>query len=145
MSDCARRLLRRNLVGLAFTPLVGLFLANAVWAVPRLVCEVSQGGETQQLQFGVTPNPYDAEAQSINERFRLKVVMVPAAQGIAYINIYAYYLSANRPVLLQQAKYLLPKAQQSPSGDALTGRQYLYSPDLGRELVYQCALIDEAL
>jgi hypothetical protein len=77
---------------------------------------------------------------NINERFRFKAVVVGSAEKVDYIKLYTYYVSSGRPILLHYANYLSPVAQTSPAPDALTGQQYLYSPVLGRQLQYACAL-----
>ena len=45
-----------------------------------------------------------------------------------------------QPMLLQQLKFVAPIVQTQPRPDALTGRVALYSPFLGKELLYGCAL-----
>jgi hypothetical protein len=47
-------------------------------------------------------------------------------------------------MLMQHVKHLKPKPLINPASDALTGKVALYSPVLGKELAYQCALHKEA-
>jgi hypothetical protein len=47
-------------------------------------------------------------------------------------------------MLMQHVKHLKPVALHNPEPDALTGRVALYSPVLGKELAYRCALHQEA-
>jgi hypothetical protein len=47
-------------------------------------------------------------------------------------------------MLLQHVKFVAPVAQGQPTPDALTGRVALYSPFLGKELQYGCALHEVA-
>jgi len=61
------------------------------------------------------------------------------------IKIYIYYETDREPVLLQEVKYTAPFAYASAAQQApysLTGLNYLYSPPLGRELQYGCALVE---
>jgi len=131
---------RAGMVGLA---LLNLF-PSVVAAAPRLDCEISQGGRTETLQFGPAANPYEVKAVSINERFSFKAVMIEQGGKVDYISLYVYYLPPRGPILLQQAKYLAPAIQPHPASASLTGRQYLYSPRLERELQYECTLREVA-
>jgi hypothetical protein len=47
-------------------------------------------------------------------------------------------------MVLQHVKFVAPVAQAQPTPDALTGRVALYSPFLGKELQYGCALQEVA-
>jgi hypothetical protein len=47
-------------------------------------------------------------------------------------------------MVMQHLQYLQPLALRNPAPDALTGRVALYSPLLGKELQYQCALAEVA-
>lgn len=111
-------------------------------AAPRLDCEINQGGSTRTLHVTPATDPYEVRAVSINERFSFKAVMIERGDKVEYISLYVYYLPPRGPILLQQAKYLAPTAQPYPAAGSLTGRQYLYSPRLERELQYACALVE---
>jgi hypothetical protein len=113
-------------------------------AAPRLHCRIDQADTSQDLQFGVSSDPYTAPSIAIGERFRFKAVMVGDGQRVEYINLYTYYQTRGQAVLLHEAKYLAPQAQAGADPAALTGLVYLYSPSLGRELRYGCALREEA-
>lgn len=113
-------------------------------AAPRLHCHIDQADTSQDLQFGVSSDPYTAPSIAIGERFRFKAVMVGDGQRIEYIKLYTYYQARGQSVLLHEAKYLAPQAQAGTDPAALTGLVYLYSPSLGRELRYGCALREEA-
>jgi hypothetical protein len=113
-------------------------------AAPRLHCHIEQGGTVQDLQFGVVSDPYTVPSIAINNRFRFKAVMVGEGQQVAYIKLYTYYQTKRQAVLLQEAKYLAPQVQAGADPAGLTGIVYLYSPLLGREIQYGCALREEA-
>ena len=109
--------------------------ANAASAAePRLRCEVAESGETHQIETGLATDPYTVKAVDFR-RFRFKAVLIGADRQIEYVKLYAYYLSGQRAVLLHESKHLPPFTQA-----ALSGMNYLYSPELGRELQYQCFL-----
>jgi hypothetical protein len=83
---------------------------------------------------------------AINDLFRFKAVMVGDGERIDYIKLYTYYQARRQAVLLHEAKYLAPQAQ-APAGAGpagLTGLVYLYSPLLGHEIRYSCALREDA-
>ena len=96
------------------------------------------------LDFIPTGDPYSVEAIDINGRFRFKAVVIGDAQHIEYIKLYVYSQTRRQPVLLHQAKYLAPVATPGSAPSALTGINYLYSPQLERELQYGCALLENA-
>ncbi len=122
--------------------LSGLIQPVSSKAAPQLSCEVSQGGETRVLEFSSVSNPYAVKAQDINRRFRFKAVMVGNGQTVDYINLYIYYLSSGQAVLLYQTKFLSPVPQKKAMPYALTGYHYVYSPVLGREMQFGCALTE---
>jgi hypothetical protein len=112
-------------------------------AAPRLHCHIEQGGTTQDLQFSASANPYTAPSIAINNRFRFKAVMVGDGAQVEYIKLYTYYQTKRQAMLLHEAKYLAPKVQAGLDPAGLTGIVYLYSPLLGREIEYSCALRED--
>ncbi len=119
--------------------LAALFGAPALSAAadgPWLHCRLEQSNTVHVLDYGPAVDIYRVPATNINDNFHFKAVVV-AADGVAeYVKIYAYYQRSGQPILLQQASYRAPIAD----GRSLTGEQRLYSPILGRELQYDCAL-----
>ncbi|MET3107335.1 hypothetical protein AAKU67_002182 [Oxalobacteraceae bacterium GrIS 2.11] len=126
--------------------LSGLFCLTAAsaQAQPLLQCEISYAGTTQifkaQMQHDAD-SVYIHEATDIGGRFRFKAVLLGSGEQLDTIKIYAYYETRRQAVLLQEVKYSAPFARSAaPYG--LTGLNYLYSPPLGRELQYGCALLE---
>ena len=119
----------------------GLFLsATACLAYNpqlRLQCQLFAGGEDDAFVFVPTAHPYTAKPIDL-ERFRFKAIVSLGGDQIEYIKITVSYLSSGQALILQQATYLPPFSQSQ----SLTGRQQLYSPNLGRELSYDCNLVD---
>lgn len=116
----------------------GLFPA-VPHAAPLLRCKVAYAGTVHEVEAAPVADPYGVPASDIGGRFRFKAVVVGEMQRIDYVKLYAYYQGPRQPVLLHAAKYLPPY----PAGAgpyALTGFHSLYSPDLGRELQFGCAL-----
>ncbi|MDB5951724.1 MAG: hypothetical protein JWR65_3579 [Massilia sp.] len=66
--------------------------------------------------------------------------MIGQGQQVEYIKLYTYYQTKRQPMLLHVAKYLAPQVQAELDPAGLTGSIDLYSPLLGREIVYSCAL-----
>jgi len=117
-----------------------LMFSNFAHANNLLRCQIDQGGEHFAFDFAPVSDPYSVPSIDINERFRFKALVVGDDKTVQYIKIYVYYETRRQAMILQELKYLQAKAQKNPLPDALTGVQTLYSPDLGREMKYQCAL-----
>lgn len=115
-----------------------------LYAAPLLRCQIDQGGSSQILDFPPVSDPYPVKAIDINGRFRFKAVVMGDAQQIEYIKVYVYSQTKRQPILLHQAKYMAPMTRADASFDALTGINYVYSPQLERELQYGCALLEKS-
>ncbi len=122
-----------------FPLVVALSLSAAVQAGPVLRCLVGYAGTLHEITAAPGSDPYTVPAQDIGGRFRFKAVVGGEAQRIEYVKIYAYYQASDQPVLLHTAKYL-PPWPKGGAANSLTGQNSLYSPDLGRELQFGCAL-----
>lgn len=129
----------------------GLGLVPPALAAPVLRCEIRQGGDEKVLEFTPVQDPYRVPSVDINSHFRFKAVVIGNAGKIDYVKLYTYYQTDQKPVLLHQVKYLnpsMPPPAVFPSPglapDALTGTHTLYSPELGREIQYGCALLEVA-
>ena len=127
----ASRLLLAGLLVLTLTP---------AWSSPELHCDLEVNGEVHHHVFPMVSNPYTVTSIDIGERFRFKAVVLGEGDRVDLVNIYAYYQTRRQPMLMQHAKHIAPMAQDKPLPDALTGRVALYSPVLGKELAYRCAL-----
>jgi hypothetical protein len=66
--------------------------------------------------------------------------MLADAQRVSLINLYVFYQTRRQPMIMQHTKYVEPLAQRDPAPHALTGQVAVYSPFLGKELKYACAL-----
>jgi len=134
--------------------LMVLLLAAAAFnadvsAKPLVRCEVTYAGTTHIIDSIINNNPevdaggaYIAEASDIGGRFRFKTIMLGKNDALTTIKIYVFYEARRQPVLLQEVKYEAPFSLSKKPHD-LTGMNYLYSPPLGRELQYGCALLDD--
>ena len=123
-------------------------LPCAAQASAQLQCTFEVNSETHQTVHNVATDPYTVAAVPIGNRFRFKAIVLAAAQGapaaIESVNLYVYYNTRRQPMVMQHVQYLQPLPLRSPAPDALTGRVALYSPLLGKELQYHCALAEVA-
>ena len=130
--------------GFAAVGLVLLGCFTTASHAAELRCAIEVNGEVNHHVFKPTMDPYTAPSIDIGERFRFKAVVLGQGDDIELVNIYAYYQTRRQPMLMQHVKHLKPAAHPNPEPDALTGRVALYSPVLGKELAYRCALHKEA-
>ena len=114
----------------------------AVSAAPLLRCELDQGGGVMVREFSPVADPYGVVPVEVNGRFRFKAVVIGDARHIEYVKLYVYSKTKRQPVLLHEAVYLTPVASQDTRPSALTGVNYIYSPQLERELKYGCAILE---
>jgi len=118
--------------------------ATQVWASPQLQCAFELNGHSETHVFKPVTDPYLAESIDIGGRFRFKAVVLASANQVDLINLYVYYQTRRQPMILQHAKFNKPTLQPSSQANSLTGRIAVYSPFLGKELVYSCSLIEVA-
>jgi hypothetical protein len=140
-------------------------LPSTVLAVsPFLRCKVTQDGMTYTEDFLPSADPYSVQARDINGQFQFKAVLL-GTESLESIKIYTYYRQQHQVVLLHEARYLPPfnqgnqNSEQASQNDengpdneenapnaasyaALTGINYLYSPEVEQELQYGCALLE---
>ena len=136
-------------------------LPCAAFAGAQLQCTFEVNSETHQTVHATATDPYTVAALPIGNRFRFKAIVLAAAPdqtangrtdvvglapatAVESVNIYVYYNTRRQAMVMQHLQYVQPLAQRNPAPDALTGRVSLYSPLLGKELQYQCALAEVA-
>jgi len=117
---------------------------NHAFAAPVLRCQFEVNARTIQHEFTPLADPYTAESVDLDGRFRFKAVMLADAQRVSLINLYVFYQTRRQPMIMQHTKFVEPVAQRDPAPHALTGQVALYSPFLGKELKYACALLEVA-
>ena len=116
--------------------------ATQVWASPQLSCAFELNGHSETHMFKPVTDPYLAESIDIGGRFRFKAVVLVSANQVDLVNLYVSYQTRRQPMILQQAKFIKPTLQTSDRANSLTGRVAVYSPFLGKELVYDCNLVE---
>ena len=113
----------------------------------ELQCTFEVNSETHYRTFGLATDPYTVAAVPVGNRFRVKAIVLAAASDAAgtpieSVNLYVYYNTRRQPMVMQHLQFLQPVPLRNPLPDSLTGRVSLYSPLLGKELQYHCALAE---
>jgi Bacterial capsule synthesis protein PGA_cap len=107
-----------------------------------VTCETEYAIYGGRLVFQPDPlQPYAEQTQEVGRRFRLKVVWASVQAPADTLKIYVQYWDGSQFAVLQQS--LFGPAQLTAARAAqgrLSGVQWLYSPDLGRQLRYECRL-----
>jgi hypothetical protein len=120
--------------------LLALCLPVVAQAAPELRCYFEVNAERFEHRFAPVSDPYTVGSVNLADRFRFKAVVLGNDTRIDLINMYVSYQTERQPMILQHVKFVSPVALAQPAPDALTGRVALYSPFLGKELQYGCAL-----
>jgi poly-gamma-glutamate synthesis protein (capsule biosynthesis protein) len=85
--------------------------------------------------------PYAEQTQEVGQRFRLKVVWASVQAPADTLKIYVQYWDGSQFAVLQQSQYGPAQLAAARAAQGrLNGVQWLYSPDLGRQLRYECRL-----
>ena len=129
-------------------------LTSVVWAQgpqpgtphgPGLECEAEYSIFHWRQVFQPEPEAlYDTPGVELGRRFRFKVTSASRQSAGDTLHIQVSYWDGRQYSILQHATYgpELIRAALAAGGD-LTGEQRLYSPDLGRQLLYRCRLRTE--
>ena len=124
--------------------LLAAFFPLMAQASPQLRCHFEVNAERFEHSFNPVSDPYTVTSVNLADRFRFKAVVLGDDTRVELINLYVFYQTERQPMILQHTKYVAPQAQSAPDANALTGRVALYSPFLGKELLYGCALHEVA-
>ena len=124
--------------------LVGFAVAACAAALPAQAdsvrCQLTYGGETQQIEAGPTTTPYTVAPVAIGSFFLFRIVFRQTPAELASIKLYTYANRDSGPVLIHQASYAYPAAT-SPLAAAVngfTGLNFVYEPWRDSELQYWC-------
>ena len=117
-------------------------LATQVWASPQLQCDFELNGSSETYVFKPVADPYLADSIDIGGRFRFKAVVLASNNQVDLVNLYVSYQTRRQPMILQHSKFIKPPVLKNSESNSLTGRVALYSPFLGKELVYGCSLFE---
>ncbi|WP_245932826.1 CapA family protein [Aquabacterium olei] len=144
---------RRPILALALVMWAGIAHSAAAEpgpsALPELLCALRVAGHTQLVRSALTADPYAPRAADVRGRFRFKAVLLGDGVQAAHATVTVTDTEAEEgPAVLQQVSW--PAAATGTGGlltevDAwaprLSGWQRVYSPYLGRELTWGCALV----
>jgi hypothetical protein len=119
---------------------LAFLLPCAAWAKPQLQCTFEVNSEIHHRVFALAADPYAVEGVPIGNRFRFKAIVLGEGERVESVNLYVYYNTRRQPMIMQHTQFLQPKIANAAAEDALTGRVSVYSPLLGKELMYRCAL-----
>lgn len=108
----------------------------AAAAEPAVVCRYTYGGEMRTLAVAPTESPYTEPALQIGSFFKFRTVWVRQPAVEAGFHVYVYADDPGGPILVQQASWPAPGANQSRYG--FTGLQRVYEPRRDGELQYWC-------
>lgn len=117
---------------------------------PELLCVLRMAGHTQQVRTHATQDPYAVTGVAVKDRFRFRALLLASpADGPALASVTVTDVESEPdPTVLQHVSWTLSPAQRSaPLGQdaawtpSLSGWQRVYSPYLGRELTWGCALV----
>ena len=119
---------------------LALLLPVAAWAKPQLQCTFEVNSEIHHRVFALASDPYAVKGVPIGNRFRFKAIVLGEGERVESVNLYVYYNTRRQPMIMQHTQFIQPKVVSAAAEDALTGGVSVYSPLLGKELMYRCAL-----
>jgi hypothetical protein len=114
-----------------------LSMMNSWASGPQLSCQVFTQGKDHHLFFSTTSQPYLGQPIDF-ERFRFKAIVSKGDGQMEYIKISVSYRSGPEAIILRRKQHIYRPL--SFMATASPGRQQLYSPDYGREFIYDCGL-----
>lgn len=111
-------------------------------AIEPVTCETEYAIYGWRKVFRPDPDrPYAEPTEEVGRRFRIKVVWASARSRADTLKIAVQYWDGRQFAVLQQSVYGPEQlAAARATQGRLTGVQWLYSPDLGRQLRLECRL-----
>ena len=126
------RIIKHLIASATLLALSGAALAESV------VCHVSYGGTTQQVEALPVSSPYRVSPVAIGSYFLFRIVFQKEPAELANIKLYAYADRDSGPVIIHQASYAYPLANATVNG--FSGLNYVYEPVRDGELQYWCEI-----
>ena len=112
--------------------------------LPRILCEVTYAGETQNIWACPTSEPYQVKARNIRNRFQFKTYQTNASNLSPRIDIYVYQEDVAEARLIQHVVIQPPYPTAKPNARVpLMGVQHLYAGPAERELIYHCDIVGD--
>ena len=116
--------------------------ATLLFAAPvhaeTLLCHVTYGGETQDLEARPVSSPYTVPVQPIGSYFLFRIVFQKEPADLAAIKLYVFADRDSGPLPIQQATHPYPPLAGKGAGFGFTGLHQVYEPIRDGELQYWC-------
>lgn len=117
---------------------------------PEVLCALRLAGRAELLRAPVQADPYAGKSLDFQDRFRIKAVAWGEGQALWQATVTVTDTeAAEGPTVLQQVSWSQPLVQPGvrlgagePFRPSLSGWQRVYSPHLGRELAWGCAVVN---
>lgn len=103
-----------------------------------IVCHITYGGTTQQVEAHPVSSPYRVAPVSIGSYFLFRIVFQKEPADLAGIKLYTYADRDSGPVIIHQASYSYPTMNAAVNG--FTGLNFVYEPVRDGELQYWCEI-----
>ncbi len=134
---------------LGLQALCGLMLA-AQAAPTELLCALRTGDSVTTVRWLPVSNPLHTQLARVGERFALRALVLAKPQQAQEVGQVVLTVldtdNESEPQVLNQSRWLEGLPEALTAGQAwwprLTGWQRSYSPALGRELAWGCAVVD---
>ena len=122
---------------------------GVAWAQPapllQVECEAEYAVYQWRKVFQPDPDqPYTTPGEEVGQRFRLKVLASSRQTPGDTLHVLVSYWDGQQYRVIQQSTFGPEQVRAAQGGGHLTGEQRIYSPDLGRQLRYQCRLLGPA-
>lgn len=124
--------------------LARLLIASLAMALPqlsqagKLLCHVTYGGETQQIESRPVASPYEVGTHPVGSYFLFRTVYQTTPAELANIKIYTYADRDGGPVIIHQVSY--PADVPNAHTFGFTGLNLVYEPLRDGELQYWCEI-----
>lgn len=113
-----------------------LLALSSVALAESVVCHVSYGGTTQQVEALPVTSPYRVAPVAIGSYFLFRIVFQKEPADLANVKLYTYADRDSGPVIIHQASYAYPLVNAAVNG--FSGLNYVYEPVRDGELQYWC-------
>lgn len=116
--------------------LAAALLPGQAQAAGKVICHVTYGGATQQIEARPVASPYKVPVVEIGSYFLFRIVLQTAPRELAAAKIYTYADQEDSPVIIHQASHPWPVVNRAQYG--FTGLQRVYESMRDGELEYWC-------
>jgi hypothetical protein len=122
-----------------------LWLPSSQAQAASVVCHITYGGETRQVNAAPVASPYEVKAIQVGSYFLFRAVVQDSPPDIAAIKLYVYGDTDDGPVLIHQVDYSYPPATSKNTQFGFTGLHRVYEKIRDGELEYWCEFLPAVL